>query len=539
MSTRPQTTEKAPERQSAVRVADAVADFPADLPADLDGEISASPESTRSAPRAPRPLPAAPPTLAPAEQIDARAIWRQLQSDFALHQPAGSIDSVIQDSWVIAYEDGEFIIGIADAFRLDWVEKKLRNQIKRRLAVIMGRATVDVKFRVQPKPVVDPPHARATPLYDQVAVVQHIDCEDAPLVAPRPMNPPVVAAAAVVELPARTVLNPKFLLERFVVGKSNRLAHAAALTVAEQPGAMNPVFFYGGVGLGKTHLLQAITARINATGLKALYCTSEEFTNDLVAAIRSQSTDAFRAKYRNVDVLAVDDIQFIGNKASTQEEFFHTFNFLHSAGKQIILAADRKPRDLAGVEDRLRNRFEGGIAAQLQAPDYEDRVEILSAKAQHLGCQLPLDVLMLIAERADGNIRELEGALNRISLQVRIQGVPATVRTADVLLDSPLQRRTLCAPAQVVALVAAHFGLAATDLTGRRRTAEIAHARQVAMYLLREEHALTLPNIGELVGGRDHTTVRHGVARIAELLREDERVRRDLAHLREQLATPA
>jgi hypothetical protein len=364
MSTRPQTTEKAHERQSAVRVADAVADFPADLPADLDGEISASPESTRSAPRAPRPLPAAPPTLAPAEQIDARAIWRQLQSDFALHQPAGSIDSVIQDSWVIAYEDGEFIIGIADAFRLDWVEKKLRNQIKRRLAVIMGRATVDVKFRVQPKPVVDPPHARATPLYDQVAVVQHADCEDAPLVAPRPMNPPVVAAAAVVELPARTVLNPRFLLERFVVGKSNRLAHAAALTVAEQPGAMNPVFFYGGVGLGKTHLLQAITARINATGLKALYCTSEEFTNDLVAAIRSQSTDAFRAKYRNVDVLAVDDIQFIGNKASTQEEFFHTFNFLHSAGKQIILAADRKPRDLAGVEDRLRNRFEGGNHGQ-------------------------------------------------------------------------------------------------------------------------------------------------------------------------------
>lgn len=482
--------------------------------------------------------PASATLLAPVDRVDARALWRQLQSDFALHQPAGSIDSVIQDSWVIAYEDGEFIIGIADAFRLDWVEKKLRNQIKRRLAVIMGRATVDVKFRVQPRPVVDPPHARATPLYDQAAVVAVADCDEPPPPAPRlPAAAPAVAET--VALPSRAVLNPKFVLERFVVGKCNRLAHAAALAVAEQPGAMNPLFFYGGVGLGKTHLLQAITARVNASGVKALYCTSEEFTNDLVAAIRTQATDAFRAKYRHVDVLIVDDIQFIGNKNSTQEEFFHTFNFLHSAGKQIILAADRKPRDLAGVEDRLRNRFEGGIVAQLQTPDYEDRVEILRAKAGTLGCQLPLDVLMLVAERADGNIRELEGALNRLSLQARIQGVPVTVRSADALLDSPPARRTLCSPEQVVALVAAHYGLTVAEITGRRRTAEIALARQVAMYLLREEHGLTLPAVGAQVGGRDHTTVRHGVTRIAEQQAEDDRLRRDLAALRERLAAPA
>ena len=497
MSTRPQTIERANERQPAVHSDDARADEIADDSSLLEITSSSVPHPT---------------SVKPVERTDATAIWRQLQSDFALHQPAGSIDSVIQDSWVIAYEDGEFIIGIADAFRLDWVEKKLRNQIKRRLAVIMRRSTVDVKFRVQPKPVVDPPHARATPLYDQVTVVQDADCDETLLVAPRRVATVVPDVAA---LPARAVLNPKFMLDRFVVGKCNRLAHAAALTVTEQPGAMNPVFFYGGVGLGKTHLLQAITARINAAGIKALYCTSEEFTNDLVMAIRTQAMDAFRAKYRSVDVLVVDDIQFIGNKTSTQEEFFHTFNYLHSAGKQIVLAADRKPRDLVGVEDRLRNRFEGGIAAQLQAPDYEDRVEILRAKANTLGGQLPLDVLMLIAERTDGNIRELEGALNRLSLQVRIQGIPLTVRTADMLLDSPPQRRTLCTPEQVIELVAAHYGLTAADITGRRRTAEIAHARQVAMYLLREEHALTLPNIGILVGGRDHTTVRHGVGRIA------------------------
>ena len=520
MSTRPQTNEKADDRRPAVQKGE--------IRPDVVVDDSLQSETT--------PLTAFYAPVAPVERTDAKAIWRQLQSDFALHQPAGSIDSVIQDSWVIAYEDGEFIIGIADAFRLDWVEKKLRNQIKRRLAVIMGRSTVDVKFRVQPKPVVDPPHARATPLYDQAPVaVQDADRDDAQLVAPRRMTAVVPDVA---ELPARSILNPKFMLERFVVGKCNRLAHAAALTIAEQPGTMNPVFFYGGVGLGKTHLLQAITARINAAEIKALYCTSEEFTNDLVMAIRTQATDSFRAKYRSVDVLVVDDIQFIGNKTSTQEEFFHTFNYLHSAGKQIVLAADRKPRDLVGVEDRLRNRFEGGIAAQLQAPDYEDRVEILRAKANTLGGQLPLDVLMLIAERTDGNIRELEGALNRLSLQVRIQGIPLTVRTADMLLDSPPQRRTLCTPEQVIELVAAHYGLTAADITGRRRTAEIAHARQVAMYLLREEHALTLPNIGILVGGRDHTTVRHGVGRIAELQGEDERVRRDLAQLRAQTAAP-
>lgn len=517
MATRPQTTEKAPERRHAVTI---------EPEADEDELPGLS--STRLPPAE---------TVSPADRIDARAIWRQLQSEFALHQTAGSLDTIVQESWLIAYEDGEFIIGIADAFRLDWAQKKLRNQIKRRLAVIMGRSTIDVKFRVQPKPVVDPPNARPAPLYDQTALADN-DTHDVPAPAmPARMTP--VSATAAVPLAARSVLNPRCVLDRFAVGKSNRLAHAAALMVTEQPGTMNPVFFYGGVGLGKTHLLQAITARLNTLGVKALYCTSEEFTNDLVMSIRAQATDAFRAKYRNADVLVVDDIQFIANKVTTQEEFFHTFNYLHSAGKQIVLAADRKPRDLEGVEDRLRSRFEGGIVAQIQAPDYEDRVVILQAKAAALGHHLPADVAMLIAERAEGNIRELEGALNRLSLHARIQGIPLTVRTADALLETP-SRRTLCTPEQVIEIVATHYGLTVADIKGRRRTADIAHARQVAMYLLREEHALTLPNIGALLGGRDHTTVRHGVGRVVELNDEDERTRRDLVLLRQRLgATPA
>jgi chromosomal replication initiator protein len=270
-------------------------------------------------------------------------------------------------------------------------------------------------------------------------------------------------------------------------------------------------------------------------GYQALYCTSEQFTNELIAAIRHQTTDQFRAKYRHVDALLIDDIQFISGKESTQEEFFHTFNHLHAAGKQIIISSDRPPKSLATLEERLRSRFEGGIQTDIQTPDFETRVAILQSKAQRQQLQVPYDVLMLLAERVDSNVRELEGALNNLWIQAQLHKTPLTVALANVILNNLSPQRTPCPPPRVVQIVAEFYGLDPTDLLGRGRTAPVAFARHVTMYLLREENGLSLPAIGDQLGGRDHTTVRHGVEKITQDLEQQEALRRDISTLREKL----
>ncbi|MBK8049454.1 MAG: ATP-binding protein [Anaerolineales bacterium] len=296
-------------------------------------------------------------SLAPAvKTIDPHDVWRQLQSELAIEQN-GALDRWIHDTWVIAYEDGLFIVGLPDAFRYDWVETRLRPKIKRKLAVIMGRSSVDVRFQVQPRPVQDAPQAAPAPLYEQRGAD-----EPAAIDFARPQRP---AAPVEPAKPAMTLspnVNVRHTFANFVVGSHNKLAHAVATAVAQQPGgASNPLFVYGGVGLGKTHLLHAIAIRAAELGYNVLYVTSEEFTNELITAIRHQTTDLFRAKYRQVDLLLIDDIQFISGKESTQEEFFHTFNYLHAAGKQIVISSDRPPKALATLAERLRSRFEGGF----------------------------------------------------------------------------------------------------------------------------------------------------------------------------------
>jgi chromosomal replication initiator protein len=335
------------------------------------------------------------------------------------------------------------------------------------------------------------------------------------------------------------VFNPRYNFDTFVVGNHNRLAHAAAQSIVEQPGhRFNPLFVYGGVGLGKTHLLHAIGHAMTTLGMEVLYCSSEQFTNDLISAIRQQSTVEFRNRYRQVDLLLIDDIQFIGGKESTQEEFFHTFNHLHAGGRQVVISSDRPPKEIATLEARLRSRFEGGLQADISQPDLETRVAILQSKAQSINQTVSIEVLMLIAERVESNIRELEGALNRLIVQASLHNSQLNRAVAEGILDTLVPQRRPREASSVVQIVARHFGLTENDLLGRSRTKEIANARQLAMYLLREENGLSLIHIGDLLGGRDHSTVRHGVEKVAQDIERDEGVRREVVALREKIYEP-
>jgi chromosomal replication initiator protein len=331
-------------------------------------------------------------------------------------------------------------------------------------------------------------------------------------------------------------LNPRYTFETFVVGSSNRLAHAASLAVSENPArAYNPLFLYGRVGLGKTHLLRAIGNAAHQQGLQVLYVSSEEFTNDLINAIRTHTTPAFRDKYRNTDVLLIDDIQFIAGKESTQEEFFHTFNTLHGQNKQIVITSDRSPKGLMTLEERLRSRFEWGLIADIQSPDYETRLAILRVNAERLGRPVDPEVLETIARRMQTNIRELEGALNRIVAYTYLRGIPLNAEVVDTALADLVPEPQAPEPDKIIDAVADRFGLTRERLLSRDRSAEVALPRQVAMYLLREDVQLSLPQIGERLGGRDHTTVMYGCDKITELMEQDERLRRQVAALREQL----
>jgi chromosomal replication initiator protein len=335
-------------------------------------------------------------------------------------------------------------------------------------------------------------------------------------------------------------LNPSYTFETFVVGPSNRLAHAASLAVSENPAlAYNPLFLYGGVGLGKTHLLHALGQEAQRRGLSVLYVSSEWFTNDLINAIRAQRTEEFRAKYRTNDILLVDDIQFIVGKERTQEEFFHTFNALHGAGKQIVVSCDRPPKALVALEDRLQSRFGWGLIADVQPPDFETRVAILRAKADKGLVEVPDHVLLYIARKIPSNIRELEGALNRVLAQAQHTQAPLTPDTARMVLESIWAHSTDLSPKQILLAVAHYYRLTEEDLVGPSRRRVVSQPRQLCMYLIREETDSSLPQIGELLGGRDHTTILHGCERTAERIETDEQIRRDWLAIKGMLSEGA
>ncbi|NLI88913.1 MAG: chromosomal replication initiator protein DnaA [Epulopiscium sp.] len=321
-------------------------------------------------------------------------------------------------------------------------------------------------------------------------------------------------------------LNPRYTFDTFVVGNSNRLAHAAALAVAESPAkAYNPLFIYGGVGLGKTHLMHSIAHYIASQNAqsKILYASSEKFTNELINSIRDDKNEAFRNKYRNIDILLIDDIQFVVGKERTQEEFFHTFNTLHDANKQIIISSDRPPKEIETLEERLRSRFEWGLIADIQTPDLETRIAILRKKAELEGLFVPEDVFLFIAKTIVSNIRELEGALNRIIAFSSLTNKPISVELANEALKDLISKDKpkVITCEYIQEIVAAHFHLKPEDFKSSKRTRSISYPRQIAMYLSRKLTDLSLPKIGNQFGGRDHTTIIHGYEKIAREMETD------------------
>jgi chromosomal replication initiator protein len=446
------------------------------------------------------------------EEMDAEQAWQSALGQLQMEMPKASFDTWVRDTQIFSYDDGLFRISVRNAYARDWLESRLSGTVTRLLMGIMNR-TVDVAFVVNAngngESVAEPTGAEE---------ISHV-------------------ALNMSQGPRSATLNPRYTFDNFIVGPNNRLAHAASQAVAESPAtAYNPLFLYGGVGLGKTHLLHAIGNYCQEHGLRVLYVSSEEFTNDMISAIRSHTTQAFREKYRSADVLLVDDIQFIAGKESTQEEFFHTFNTLHGQNKQIIVSSDRPPKSLVTLEERLRSRFEWGLTADIQLPDLETRLAILRSKAERLGHAVPAEIMDLIARRVQSNIRELEGALNRIVAFADLSGMELTPQLADVALADLLPQRGEVKPAAVVDMVAKTYNLSVDRLLSPDRSRDVALPRQIAMYLMRETN-ISLPQIGLALGGRDHTTVMYACEKVADLLERDDKVRRQVVQIRQQLYT--
>ena len=442
--------------------------------------------------------------------MDAEQAWQSALGQLQMEMPKASFDTWVRDTQIFSYVDGLFTICVRNAYARDWLESRLSTTVTRLLMGIMNR-NVEVSF------IVD----------------ANGNCETEAATAARKEIPDISLPKS--QTPRSVTLNPRYTFDNFIVGPNNRLAHAASQAVAESPAtAYNPLFLYGGVGLGKTHLLHAIGNYCQEHGLHVLYVSSEEFTNDMINAIRSHTTQAFRDKYRSADVLLVDDIQFIAGKESTQEEFFHTFNTLHGQNKQIIVSSDRPPKSLVTLEERLRSRFEWGLTADIQLPDLETRLAILRSKSERLGHTIPEEIMDLIARRVQSNIRELEGALNRIVAFADLSGMALTPKLAEMALTDLLPQHGDVKPAAVVDMVAKTFNLSVDRLLSPDRSREVALPRQIAMFLMRETN-ISLPQIGLALGGRDHTTVMYACEKVADLLERDDKVRKQVVQIRQQL----
>lgn len=439
-------------------------------------------------------------------------VWQAALGELQLQMTKATFDTWVKQTRVVAYEDGTFIIGVQNGYAKDWLENRLHGTIQRTLTGILNR-TVEVRFSVR---------SSTNSSKKPVALLQTKD--DA---HPEHMSNNGRAPCA---------LNPQYTFDQYIIGSSNRLAHAASLAVAESPAAAyNPLFLYGGVGLGKTHLLQAIAHYANGQEHHAVYVTSEAFTNDLINAIRNKATEEFRERYRNIDFLLVDDIQFIAGKESTQEEFFHTFNALHSAGRQIVISSDRPPQAIPTLEKRLASRFEWGLIADIQPPDLETRIAILRFKAENRRTRVPSEVIDFIARQMQSNIRELEGGLNRVLAHASLMGVPISLELAHQALHNLIARQYKLSLNDILGAVARHYDISEEELLGRSRRKEVAMARQMVMYLARQETNTSLPKIGESLGGRDHSTVLYGSEKIAGQIETNDDLRRDVIAIRESL----
>lgn len=459
--------------------------------------------------------------------MEPQQAWQAAYHQLELQLDRASFDTWLRQALLVGYEAGTFIIGAPNDIAREMLENRLYRNIRRILSDICG-FTVELRFEVcKPAPKrSDTPYdaplfrflAQQDPSQD-VAPLHH-------LVRP-PQRP---------ELP-ESELNTDNVFERFIVNQSNRVVYEAACAVADYPATVyNPFLVYGGVGVGKTHLLQAIGHACQKRGQRVLYVTSEAFLNDLVLAIRERTTAMFREKYRSVDILLLDDIQFLGGKETAQEELFHTFNALVNYNKQIALASDRHPSELLSLDDRLRSRFQGGLVADIQPPEYETRLAILNLWAQERQLQLGQDVLEMLASRSLGNVRELRGLFNNVAAQARANNNRASISMAAAQINQHrAPRHHRISLAQIVEQVADFYRLRTTDIIGPRRTGRINTARQVAMFLARELTDASYTQIGDYFGGRSHTTVIHGCNKMQEEMDFDTNLAEQVEAIRQKI----
>jgi chromosomal replication initiator protein len=471
---------------------------------------------------------------------DLKDVWRSLVDDLQPNQRAW-----LRASEPVTLHEQTAIIAVPNDFTRTQLEGRLRTRLEDSLTEAFGH---QVRIAVTVNPQLD----GAVPGEPPLEPLEPLDTPTAPAISREDdmsTNAPVEVdhtslrgASAPTALETR--LNPKYTFETFVIGSSNRFPHAAAVAVAEAPGkAYNPLLVYGDSGLGKTHLLHAIGHYVRSlyTGAKVRYVSSEEFTNEFINAIKDKRSDTFQRRYREVDVLLIDDIQFLEGKTQTQEEFFHTFNALHNANKQIVLTSDRAPKRLEALEDRLRSRFEWGLITDVQPPDLETRIAILRKKAAMDRLTAPPDVLEFIASKIQTNIRELEGALIRVTAFANLNRQEVDLTLAEIVLKDliPEGGEPEITAAAIIAQTAAYFGVSIEDLTGPSRGRHLVQGRQIAMYLCRELTDLSLPKIGAQFGNRDHTTVMYADRKINQLLAERRSVFNQVSELTNRIKMQA
>jgi chromosomal replication initiator protein len=452
--------------------------------------------------------------------MDKEQLWNAVLGELEVSLSRANFTTWFKNTSIISIDGGLVVVGVPNVFTKEWLEKKYNTDV---LSSLRHNApeiqTVEYK----------------------IGSIKNLEKELSEKENIKKVEEEVKHAEEEVEVKvASGDLNPKYTFDNFVVGNSNKLAFAACQSIAEHLGTKyNPLFIYGGVGLGKTHLMQAVghAIRQKAKDKKIVYVTSEKFTNDFISSISDKRTNAFKDKYRKADVLLVDDMQFLAGKEQTQEEFFHTFNALHQANKQIVLASDRPPKAIPTLEERLRSRFEWGLIVDIQPPDLETRIAILQRKAQARGFVVPLDVFDFIARNIQHNIRELEGALNRILAYCDLNNMQPTLDTTKNILNTLINnpRRHSFTARHVLEKVSDYYDISMSELTGLKRDREIVLPRQISMYLLREELHLSYPKIARELGKKDHTTAIHSCEKIEKELEYNEPLRHEISLIRERI----
>lgn len=468
--------------------------------------------------------------------MDARKLWLTVLGELETTISPAQFKTWFQHTSILSIDNGRVVIAVKNIFARRWLKEKYQSLIIDSLERTLGLPVVGIEYKVAaPSSAASISATSAQPGVAQPQQLQTPAVQSVSRQQTRTSN--TVTAATRSGSPQ---LNPRYTFENFIVGDSNELAYAAAQTVSRYPGEKyNPLFFYGGVGLGKTHLMHAVGNEITRRdpSKKVRYVTSEQFTREFLDVLQTKKTRAFSDLYRGLDVLIVDDIQFLGNKEKTQEEFFHTFNTLHQENKQIIMSSDKPPKAIPQLEDRLRSRFEMGMTADVQRPDLETRAAIIRRKASAEGNDLPLELVEYLARHYQQNIRELEGALTHLIAYCELRGIQPSISIAQGLIGShsSTSRRRSLTPKSILEKTAMYFHLSPTDLTGARRDKEIALARQVAMYLIRTELNASFPKIALALGKKDHTTAIHSVKKIEKLVESDNDLRADINQLRERI----